>query len=61
MREIHLAPATPGGGDSRPPYQGPRIRAETSATSAERRWTRPRRYCERFFANVLFICGILHV
>jgi hypothetical protein len=31
----------PRGGRLTPPYQGPRIRAETSATSAERRWTRP--------------------
>ena len=33
-------PPSPGGRLT-PPYQGPRIRAETSATSAERRRTRP--------------------
>ena len=43
MRETRSAPATPGGGRLTPPHQGPRIRAETSATSAERRRTRPRR------------------
>jgi hypothetical protein len=41
MRETRSAPATPGGGRLTPPHQGPRIRAETSATSAERRRTRP--------------------
>jgi hypothetical protein len=33
--------ARPPRGDSRPPTRAPRIRAETSATSAERRRTRP--------------------